>query len=39
MATPWYVVEADADVDGNGIFCNVYGLSGTNQIYINNEGE
>jgi type II secretory pathway pseudopilin PulG len=39
MATPWYVVEADGDVDGDGIFCNVYGLSGTNQIYINNEGE
>ena len=39
MATPWYVVEADGDVDGNGIFCNVYGLSGTNQIYINNEAE
>jgi type II secretory pathway pseudopilin PulG len=39
MPTPWYVVEADGDVDGDGIFCNVYGLSGTNQIYINNEGE
>jgi prepilin-type N-terminal cleavage/methylation domain-containing protein len=39
MLPPWYIVEADGDVDGNGIFCNVYGVSGSNQIYINNEGE
>jgi prepilin-type N-terminal cleavage/methylation domain-containing protein len=36
---PWYLIEADGDTNGNGIFCSVYGLSGTNRVYINNEGE
>ena len=39
MTAPWYVVEADGDHDGNGVFCNVYGLSATNEVYVNNEGE
>jgi prepilin-type N-terminal cleavage/methylation domain-containing protein len=39
MTAPWYLVEADGDTDGNGVFCNVYGFSNTNQLYVNNEGE
>jgi prepilin-type N-terminal cleavage/methylation domain-containing protein len=39
MTAPWYVVEADGDTNGDGVYCNVYGLSTTNQLYINNEGE
>jgi type IV pilus assembly protein PilA len=35
----WYVVEADGDLDGNGVFTKVYGMSGTNHIFIENEGE
>jgi type IV pilus assembly protein PilE len=36
---PWYIVEADGDTDGNGVFCNVYGFSYTNQVFVNDEGE
>jgi type IV pilus assembly protein PilE len=39
MTAPWYVIEADGDTNGDGVYCNVYGLSSTNQVYINNEGE
>ncbi len=39
MVAPWYIVEADADMDGNGVFMNVYAVSTTNQVYVNNEGE
>ncbi len=39
MTAPWYVVEADGDENGNGVYCNVYGLSATNKVYVNNEGE
>jgi type IV pilus assembly protein PilA len=39
MTVPWYVVEADGDTDGNGVFTKVYGMSGTNRIFIDNEGE
>jgi type IV pilus assembly protein PilA len=39
MTAPWYVVEADGDLDGNAVFTRVYGMSGTNQIFIDNEGE
>jgi prepilin-type N-terminal cleavage/methylation domain-containing protein len=39
MAAPWYVIEADGDTDGNNLFTHVYGLSATNQIFIDNEGE
>jgi type IV pilus assembly protein PilA len=38
-ATPWYIIEADGDQNGDGVFTNVYGLSATNQIYVNDEGE
>jgi type IV pilus assembly protein PilE len=39
MTAPWYVVEADGDTNADGVYCNVYGMSATNQIYVNNEGE
>lgn len=39
MTAPWYIVEADGDIDGNGVFTHVYGMSATNQIYVDNEGE
>jgi type IV pilus assembly protein PilA len=39
MTIPWYFVEADGDEDGNGIYTKVYGMSGTNQIFVDNEGE
>jgi prepilin-type N-terminal cleavage/methylation domain-containing protein len=39
MTFPWYFVEADADMDGNGVFTKVYGMSATNRLFIDNEGE
>jgi prepilin-type N-terminal cleavage/methylation domain-containing protein len=39
MSAPWYVVEADGDLDGNGLFCSVFGFSHTNQLFVNQEGE
>ncbi len=39
MTAPWYIVEADGDTDGNGVYCNVYGFSNSNQLYVNREGE
>jgi prepilin-type N-terminal cleavage/methylation domain-containing protein len=36
---PWYFVEADANISGDGkSFTHVYGMSGTNQIYVDGEG-
>ena len=39
MPAPWYVIEADGDTNGDTVFTHVYGLSATNQIYIDNEGD
>jgi type II secretory pathway pseudopilin PulG len=39
MPAPWYVIEADGDLDGNSVFTHVYGMSATNQIFVDNEGE
>jgi type IV pilus assembly protein PilA len=39
MTAPWYAIEADGDHNGDGVFCNVYGFSATNEVYVNNEGE
>lgn len=37
--SPWYFVEADANVSGDGVsFVHVYGMSGTNTIYVDGEG-
>jgi prepilin-type N-terminal cleavage/methylation domain-containing protein len=36
---PWYFVEADANVSGDGThFTYVYGMSGTNQLFVDGEG-
>jgi prepilin-type N-terminal cleavage/methylation domain-containing protein len=36
---PWYFVEADANLSGDGLnFTHVYGMSGTNQLYVDGEG-
>jgi prepilin-type N-terminal cleavage/methylation domain-containing protein len=39
VTAPWYFIEADGDMDGNGVFTNVYGVSQTNQLFIDHEGE
>jgi len=39
MPAPWYLIEADGDLDGNSVFTHVYGMSATNQIFVDNEGE
>ena len=36
---PWYVVQAQGDTDGNGVFCSVVGSSFTNALAIDKEGE
>jgi prepilin-type N-terminal cleavage/methylation domain-containing protein len=35
----WYVIEAQGDVDGNGVNSYVAGTSFTGELYIENEGE
>ena len=36
---PWYFIEADANISGdNKNFTHVYGMSGTNAIFIDGEG-
>jgi len=36
---PWYFVDAKGNISGDGVnFTHVYGMSGTNQIYVDNEG-
>jgi prepilin-type N-terminal cleavage/methylation domain-containing protein len=36
---PWYFVEAKGNISGDGVhFTYVYGMSGTNHIYIDHEG-
>ena len=36
---PWYFVEAQGNISGDGQnFTYVYGMSGTNQIYVDQEG-
>jgi type IV pilus assembly protein PilE len=39
IVAPWYVVEADGDIDGNGVFCRVYGFPNDPKLYIDQEGE
>ena len=35
---PWYLVEATANYNGDGVtLTQVYGMSGDNEIYVNNE--
>ena len=36
---PWYFIEADANISGDTTsFTHVYGMSGTNTIYVDGEG-
>jgi type II secretory pathway pseudopilin PulG len=36
---PWYFIEADANVSGDKVnYTHVYGMSGTNQIYVDGAG-
>jgi prepilin-type N-terminal cleavage/methylation domain-containing protein len=39
MTPPWYLIEADGDMNGDGVFTRVYGMSATNHIFVDNEGE
>jgi type IV pilus assembly protein PilA len=40
VTAPWYFVEADANLSGDGTnFTHVYGMSGTNTIYVDGEGK
>jgi prepilin-type N-terminal cleavage/methylation domain-containing protein len=37
---PWYFIEADANISGDGVnFTHVYGMSGTNTIFVDGEGK
>lgn len=37
--SPWYFIEADANVSGDGVsFTHVYAMSGTNQVFVDGEG-
>jgi prepilin-type N-terminal cleavage/methylation domain-containing protein len=36
---PWYFVQADANISGDGVsYTHVYGMSGTNQIFVDGDG-
>jgi Tfp pilus assembly protein PilE len=36
---PWYFIEADANLSGDGVtYTHVYGMSGNNQIWVDGEG-
>jgi type IV pilus assembly protein PilA len=36
---PWYFIEADANISGDGVnFTHVYGMSGTNHIFVDGNG-
>jgi prepilin-type N-terminal cleavage/methylation domain-containing protein len=39
LTAPWYFIEADGDMNGDGVFTKVYGDSATNQVFISDEGE
>jgi prepilin-type N-terminal cleavage/methylation domain-containing protein len=37
---PWYFVEADANISGDKVnYVHVYGMSGTNTLYVDGEGK
>jgi hypothetical protein len=38
MGSPWYIVEAQGDINGDSVFTRVYGFSVTPQLLIDNEG-
>jgi hypothetical protein len=36
---PWYVIQARADVDENGVFSNAMATSFNSEVYLDHEGE
>jgi hypothetical protein len=34
---PWYVVEADGDPLATGTYTKIFGMSGNNELFINND--
>ena len=36
--TDWFVIGATGDTNGDGIPCNVYGMSWTNDVFVSGEG-
>jgi prepilin-type N-terminal cleavage/methylation domain-containing protein len=38
IGSPWYIIEAQGDINGDGIFTRVYGFSSTPDLLIDNEG-
>lgn len=39
VTKPWFVAEAMADTDGNGVFCTIVGHSFGTDLIVDNEGE
>jgi prepilin-type N-terminal cleavage/methylation domain-containing protein len=39
VTEPWYVIQARADVDSDGVYSNVIATSFSPSVYIDNEGE
>ena len=39
LSIPWFFIEADANISGDATnFTHVYGMSGTNAIFVDGEG-
>lgn len=39
IVDPWYVIQAQADVDSDGVKCTVVATSMSSEVYVENEGE
>jgi len=39
VGDPWYVIQARADVDSDGVYSNAIATSFNGEIFLNNEGE
>jgi len=39
MTDPWYVIQARADYDGDGVFCTALASSLNHEVYVEQEGE
>jgi hypothetical protein len=37
--SPWYIIQARADADSDGVFCNVGATSFSPQVFFEGEGE
>jgi hypothetical protein len=38
LKSPWYIVQAEGDINGDKIYTNIYGFSVTPQLLVDNEG-